>query len=184
MGIFPTKIGAYSLPGLKDTLEMPTSPNEALARDIIPAQTGNTSGCTSADSPEEVAALERCVYGNCAGGSFRSAPARSQLFSYIVLIPFVSAYLLYVRRHQLPKNHVVDLPIASVCLAAGLSVLAFTYWSDFAGRAPTDNDRLALLTLSFLCCLAAAAFFFFRASLDASSRFRRCSRNGFEICLG
>jgi exosortase C (VPDSG-CTERM-specific) len=39
--------------------------------------------------------------------------------------------------------------------------LAFTYWSDFAGRAPTDNDRLALLTLSFLFCLAAGGFFFF-----------------------
>jgi exosortase C (VPDSG-CTERM-specific) len=90
-----------------------------------------------------------------------SYAARSQLFSYILLIPFVSAYLLYVRRDQLPKTCVADLPIASVCLAAGLSVLAFTYWSDFAGRAPTDNDRLALLTLSFLFCLAAGGFFFF-----------------------
>jgi exosortase C (VPDSG-CTERM-specific) len=87
--------------------------------------------------------------------------AGSELYSYILLVPFVSAYLLYVRRDQLPKNHVADLPIASVCLAAGLSVLVFTYWSDFAGRAPTDNDRLALLTLSFLCCLAAGVFFFF-----------------------
>jgi len=99
-----------------------------------------------------------------------SYAARSQLFSYILLIPFVSAYLLYVRRHQLPKNHVADLPIASVCLAAGLSVLAFTYWSDFAGRAPADNDRLALLTLSSLCCLVAGAFFFFgRAWMRAAA---------------
>jgi exosortase C (VPDSG-CTERM-specific) len=86
--------------------------------------------------------------------------AGSELYSYILLVPFVSAYLLFLGRDQLPKNYVADLPIASVCLAAGLSVLAFTYWSDFAERAPADNDRLALLTLSFLCCLAAGGFFF------------------------
>jgi exosortase C (VPDSG-CTERM-specific) len=77
------------------------------------------------------------------------------------LVPFVSAYLLYLRRDQLPKNCVVDLPLAIVSLAAGLGVLGFTYWLDFAGRAPANNDRLGLLTLSFLCCLAAGGFFFF-----------------------
>jgi exosortase C (VPDSG-CTERM-specific) len=86
--------------------------------------------------------------------------AGSQLYSYILLIPFVSAYLLYLRRDQLPKNYVVDLPLAIVSLAAGLGVFGFTYWLDFAGRAPANNDRLVLLTLSFLCCLAAGGFFF------------------------
>jgi len=86
--------------------------------------------------------------------------AGSQLYSYILLVPFVSAYLLYVRRDQLPKNYVTDLPLAIVSLAAGLGVLAFTYWLDFAGQAPATNDRLALLTLSFLCCLVAGGFFF------------------------
>jgi exosortase C (VPDSG-CTERM-specific) len=47
-----------------------------------------------------------------------------------------------------------------VCLAGGLGVLAFTYWIHFAGWVPGDNDRLALVTLSFLCCLAAGGFFF------------------------
>src|SRR5947199_37623 len=37
---------------------------------------------------------------------------------------------------------------------------AITRWLDFAGRAPADNDRLALLALSFLCCLATGGFFF------------------------
>jgi exosortase C (VPDSG-CTERM-specific) len=90
-----------------------------------------------------------------------SYAARSQLFSYILLIPFVSAYLLYLRRDQLPKKYAVDLPLAIVSLAGGLGVLGFSYWLDFAGRAPADNDYLALLTLSFLCCLAAGGFFFF-----------------------
>jgi len=87
--------------------------------------------------------------------------ARSQLYSYILLVPFVSAYLLYLRRDQLPKKYVIDLPLAIVSLAGGLGALAFIYWLDFAGRAPADNDRLTLLTLSFLCCLAAGGFFFF-----------------------
>jgi len=96
--------------------------------------------------------------------------AGSQLYSYILLVPFVSAYLLYVRRDQLPKNYVTDLPLAIVSLAAGLGVLAFTYWLDFAGQAPATNDRVALLTLSFLCCLVAGGFFFFgRAWMRAAA---------------
>ena len=96
--------------------------------------------------------------------------AGSQLYSYILLIPFVSAYLLYLRRDQLPKNYVVDLPLAIVSLVAGLGVFGFTYWLDFAGRMPANNDRLVLLTLSFLCCLAAGGFFFFgRAWMRAAA---------------
>jgi exosortase C (VPDSG-CTERM-specific) len=85
--------------------------------------------------------------------------AKSDLYSYILLIPFVSAYLLYLRRDQLPKNYGIDLPLAIVSLAGGLGVLAFTYSS--IGQAPADNGHLVLLTLSFLCCLAAGGFFFF-----------------------
>jgi exosortase C (VPDSG-CTERM-specific) len=87
--------------------------------------------------------------------------AGSQLYSYILLVPFISAYLLYLRRDQLPKNYGIDLPLAIVSLAGGLGVLVFTYWLHFVKRAPADNDHLALLTLSFLCCLAAGGFFFF-----------------------
>jgi hypothetical protein len=74
------------------------------------------------------------------------------------LVPFVSAYLLYLRRDQLPKNYAIDLPLAIVSLAGGLDVVAFTYWLVIAGRAPDNNNYLALLTLSFLCCLAAGGF--------------------------
>jgi exosortase C (VPDSG-CTERM-specific) len=85
-------------------------------------------------------------------------------------MPFVSAYVLYIRRDQLPRNYVVDLPLAIASLAAGLGALAFTYWLDFAGRPLSNNDRLTLLTLSFLCCLAAGGFFFFgRAWMRAAA---------------
>jgi exosortase C (VPDSG-CTERM-specific) len=86
--------------------------------------------------------------------------AGSQLHSYVLLVPFVSAYVLYLRRDQLPKNYRTDLPFTLVSLAAGLGLLAFTYSLEFTGRAPGNNGRIVLLTLSFLCCLAAGGFFF------------------------
>jgi exosortase C (VPDSG-CTERM-specific) len=86
--------------------------------------------------------------------------AHSALHSHIVLIPFVSAYLLYIRRDQLPKKYVVDLVPGIGLLGCGLGTLLFTYWLDFVGRAPAANYYFVLLTLSFLCCLAAGGFLF------------------------
>jgi exosortase C (VPDSG-CTERM-specific) len=96
--------------------------------------------------------------------------AGSQLHSYILLVPFVSAYLLYLRRDQLPKSYGTDLPLTIVSLTAGVGLLALTYSLEFAGRAPANSDRIVLLTLSFLCCLAAGGFFFFgRAWMRAAA---------------
>src|SRR5438093_8498066 len=53
--------------------------------------------------------------------------AHSSLHSYILLIPFVSGYLLYLRRDQLPKERVADLPFGSELLACCLGVLRFTH---------------------------------------------------------
>jgi exosortase C (VPDSG-CTERM-specific) len=86
--------------------------------------------------------------------------AHSSLHSYILLIPFVSCYLLYLRRDQLPKKRVADIPLGILALAGGLGVFLFTHWLAFAGRLPADNYYFVLLALSFLCCLAAAGFFF------------------------
>jgi exosortase C (VPDSG-CTERM-specific) len=87
--------------------------------------------------------------------------AHSSLHSYILLIPFVSGYLLYLRRDQLSKERVADLPFGIVLLGCGLGVFLFTHWLAFAGRAPADNYYFVLLTTSLLCCLAAGGFFFF-----------------------
>jgi exosortase C (VPDSG-CTERM-specific) len=87
--------------------------------------------------------------------------AGSELHSYVLLVPFVSVYLLYLRRDQLPKKHSTDLLLALVSLAAGLGLFACTHWLEIAGRAPAINTRIVLLTSSFLCCVAAGGFFFF-----------------------
>jgi exosortase C (VPDSG-CTERM-specific) len=86
--------------------------------------------------------------------------AHSSLHSYILLVPFVSGYLLYLRRDQLPKERVADFPFGIVLLVCGLGVFLFAHWLAFAGRVPADNYYFVLLTISFLCCLAAAGFFF------------------------
>ena len=156
---------------------MRNSLNAAAGESIIRTQTANTSESTSPNHRK----MWRFWGGACFAIVLLAAfaesllalinyAARSQLYSYILLVPFVSAYLLYLRRDQLPKKYVADLPLAIVSLAGGLGVLAFTYWLDFAGQAPATNDRLALLTLSFLCCLVAGGFFFFgRAWMRAAA---------------
>jgi len=148
---------------------MRSSPNGAAAREItVPTRTENISEF----HPSRRKQKWRFWTGVCFAIVLLVVFARpllmltryvagSQLHSYILLVPFVSAYLLYIRRNQLPKNYTTDLPLTIVSLAAGLGLLAFTYSLDFAGRAPANNDRIVLLTLSFLCCLAAGAFFFF-----------------------
>jgi exosortase C (VPDSG-CTERM-specific) len=86
--------------------------------------------------------------------------AHSELYSYILLVPIVSAYLLYLRRDQLPKRHVADVPGGTVLVVGGLGIFLLAACFDLAGRAPADNRPLVLLTLSFLCCLVAGGFFF------------------------
>src|SRR6266550_5486091 len=158
---------------------MPFSPNEAAASETsIPTETGYIPGSTQPN--------HRKTWRFWSGGCFAivllavfarpllaliNHVAGSNLHSYILLVPFVSAYLLYLRRDQLPKKYVIDLPLAIVSLTGGLAILAITWWLDFAGRAPTDTDYLALLALSFLCFLAAGGFFFFGRGWMRSAAF-------------
>jgi exosortase C (VPDSG-CTERM-specific) len=142
-------------------------PNEAAARDpIIRAQTRNIQ--------ESAAASHRNMWRFWGGVCFvlvllaafglpllglANYAAHSSLHSYILLIPFVSGYLLYIRRDQLPKKRVPDLPLGIMLLACGLGIFLFNR-VHFAGPAPADNSYFVLLALSFLCCLAAGGFFF------------------------
>ena len=59
--------------------------------------------------------------------------AHSSLHSYILLIPFVSAYLLYLRRDQLPKKYGADLSLAIVLLAGGVGLFLFTSLAQVRG---------------------------------------------------
>jgi exosortase C (VPDSG-CTERM-specific) len=144
-------------------------PTGATARDpIIREQAQNVSESTSSSSRKMwrfwsaacFVIVLLAAFGQPLLGLANYA-AHSSLHSHILLVPFVSGYLLYLRRDQLPKERVADFPFGIVLLACGLGVFLFTHWLAFAERAPTDNYYFVLLTISFLCCIAAGGFFFF-----------------------
>jgi exosortase C (VPDSG-CTERM-specific) len=91
--------------------------------------------------------------------SLATHAAHSELDSYIVLVPFISAYLIYVRRTQLPKEYGFS-PWAIVPLLAGLAALATALSLHRSGRALSDHDYLSLMALSFVCLLAGGGFLF------------------------
>jgi exosortase C (VPDSG-CTERM-specific) len=148
---------------------MPSSTDEAAAREII--VTTRTANLSEASPPRQKQRW-RFWSSMCFAIVLLAVFARpllmlisyvagSQLHSYVLLVPFVSAYLLYLRRDQLPKKHSTDLLLTLVWLAAGLGLFAYTQSLEVPARAPAINTRIVLLTSSFLCCLAAGGFFFF-----------------------
>ncbi len=158
-------------------MEIPSSIDRAVARETsIPTQADCSSGSTLTKDRKTWRTWAGACFTIALLGAFAQPlialvnyAAGSDLYSYILLIPFVSGYSLYLRRNQLPKDYVVDLPLAMVFLAAGFGALAFTYW-HFGEHPSTKADYLALLTLSFLCCLAAGGFFFLgRAWMQAAA---------------
>jgi len=154
-------------------------PNEAAVHEtMVPAQTGHFS--------ESIASSHRKTWRFWIGMCFAivllavfarhllkliSYAAGSQLHSYVLLVPFVSAYLLYLRRDQLPKKHSSDLLLTLVSLAVGIGLFAYTQSLEIAARAPAINTRIVLLTLSFLCCVVAGGFFFFGGGWMRSAAF-------------
>jgi len=76
-----------------------------------------------------------------------------ELYSYIVLIPFISAYLIWQEKEEAPGTPVPATGVTSVFLAAGLAVLLWHRLSH-----PTAiEDSLAQTTLAFLMFFAAGA---------------------------
>jgi exosortase C (VPDSG-CTERM-specific) len=84
--------------------------------------------------------------------------AGSELHSHILLIPFVAAYLIYIRRKQLPKKYDSSTGWATVPVLVGLAALIAAWATGFFGRPLSHNDYLALMTLSFICLVAAGGF--------------------------
>jgi exosortase C (VPDSG-CTERM-specific) len=154
---------------VKNTLDIPSSPDEAAARESsVPLKAGKIGVSTRLKRKQKWRFWSGVCFALVLGLAFAQPlgwligyVSGSKLHSYILLVPFVSAYLLYLRRDQLPKNYSINVPLAVVSLVGGLAVLAVTYRLEFAVEAPADNSHIALLTLSFLCCLAAGGFFFF-----------------------
>jgi exosortase C (VPDSG-CTERM-specific) len=84
---------------------------------------------------------------------------QNNLDSYVVLVPFISAYLIYTRRKQLPKEYGFS-PWAIVPLLAGLAALVTALTVHRAGGSISGHDYLSLMALSFVCLLAGGGFIF------------------------
>ena len=95
--------------------------------------------------------------------------AGEDLHSHILLIPFVSAYLIYIRRHALPKDYTFSVRWALIPLMAGAISLAAAWIPGVSGR--SQNDYLALIALSFVCFVAAGGFFFLGRKWMAAAAF-------------
>ncbi|OAI55826.1 hypothetical protein AYO49_01115 [Verrucomicrobiaceae bacterium SCGC AG-212-N21] len=83
------------------------------------------------------------------------------LHSHIVLVPWVVAWLIHLRRPVLPNPGSSSLWAAMLPLAAGAAslTLAFSLGSAPTGRL-SQNDYLALMSLSYVCFLWAGGFSF------------------------
>jgi exosortase C (VPDSG-CTERM-specific) len=83
--------------------------------------------------------------------------AANDLHSHVVLVPFITAYLLYIRRRSLPAGDRGSVAGAFVLAAAGIAALAVRFtWL----RSLSVNDDVALMTLAFVSFAAAGGFLF------------------------
>ena len=86
--------------------------------------------------------------------------AATDLHSHILLIPFISGYLIFSRRKQLPREYVSSPTWAALLLVAGLAALLAEVNSFRTDPPSSQNDALSLMALSFVCLLAAGGFLF------------------------
>ena len=94
--------------------------------------------------------------------------AGTDLHSHVLLIPFISAYLLHARRQRLPAPGRAA-PLAAMALGgvASLALAARVAW----GGSLSVNDTLALAALAFIALLAAGGFAFLGSAWMAAAAF-------------
>jgi exosortase C (VPDSG-CTERM-specific) len=84
----------------------------------------------------------------------------SELYSHILLIPFISAYLVWLNRGKPALDPRPNRRPAWAPLAAGALTLAGYWLAIRNGWAPARPDYLAVMTLAFLFFLLAGGFIF------------------------
>jgi exosortase C (VPDSG-CTERM-specific) len=82
--------------------------------------------------------------------------ANSELHSYIVLVPLVSAYLFYIRRHELSGRFNASFEWALFPLLIGIASIIIRW------RIPnlSQNDYFSLTMLALVCLVTAGCFLF------------------------
>ena len=149
----------------RNVIETPTAPSEAKT-------TGTASGSPQMNEAHPFRRLSLVLVVLVLGFSVplydlvRFA-LNSGLYSYIVLIPFISAYLVWIERDRLLRAHrqfpswegfATTRKWAVIPLLAGCLALA-AYWMG-NGSNWLPNDYLALMVSAFLCFVVAACLLF------------------------
>ena len=83
---------------------------------------------------------------------------KEDLYSHVLLMPFVSVYLIWITKHRLPV--VVSSSRGGTVLFAGLGVVALAALAAFAalGKHLPSNDSLALSIGALVCFVVAGVF--------------------------
>jgi len=93
---------------------------------------------------------------------------RSDLDSYTLLVPFVCAYLIYIRRDYLPRNYSSSPGWAMIPLLGGFGGLAAAWiWGGLFSR----HAHLTLMALALFCFIVAGGFLFLGQKWMASAAF-------------
>jgi len=79
----------------------------------------------------------------------------SQFYSYMPLIPFISGYLIWQRRADLPAPGRPSWLAALAATAAGLAVLGIYFWATGTSWVPPEQDYISVMMLAFLLLLTA-----------------------------
>jgi exosortase C (VPDSG-CTERM-specific) len=74
----------------------------------------------------------------------------SNLLSYILLVPFVSGYLVWIKRDQL-RPSAPDYPLTFGFALVGAALVAWFWISRPTGKPGAEQDALTPLILSFVC---------------------------------
>jgi exosortase C (VPDSG-CTERM-specific) len=86
--------------------------------------------------------------------------AHSNLHSYILLIPFVSAYLIYTHWNQLPREYGSAFGCALLPAAVGSTALVTAWRLPASGYSISLNDHLSLIAFSFVCFIWSGGYAF------------------------
>jgi exosortase C (VPDSG-CTERM-specific) len=82
----------------------------------------------------------------------------SDLYSHVLLIPFISLYLIWLRKQDLALASGPVRRLAIIPLMVGVAALGAYWFALHAGWKPRRDDYLALMTLSWWSFLLAGGF--------------------------
>lgn len=87
----------------------------------------------------------------------------SDLYSHILLIPFISAYLVWLQRHNLSDHSQPRRALALFPFLAAVGAIIASWWSTHSGINLHPANYLDLTTISFISFFIAICFCFFGA---------------------